>query len=222
MATEKQNAANRENATHCTGPNTEGGKAASSQNAIKSGLYADREVLPFEEQSEYDELKAEFYAHFQPTVPEERSLVNMMFRSEWLYRRYMMVECGIWTREFKVTTHGSIGTAYGHHSNELDRVGRRQSRVQRDYQNALKQFTDLRAKRAKESGGKEAATKENQPSRPVPATQQPPEESEKPELNPKLVSFRQSIPATPETASESIHAPTPSTPKQEETPPVAA
>ena len=189
MATEKQNAANRENAKHCTGPNTEGGKAKSSQNAIKSGIYADREVLPFENQSELEELKAEFYARLQPTLPEERSLVDAMIRSEWLLRRYMMVECGIWRREFHTTTHGAIGTAYRHHTDEFDRVGRRQSRVQRDYQNALKQLVQMRAKGSAvlspvlSPAGDTPETGENTPSQPA-ATE---------ELNQKLVSFRQNF-----------------------------
>ena len=38
MATEKQIAANRENAKSSTGPRTDAGKAASSSNALKHGL----------------------------------------------------------------------------------------------------------------------------------------------------------------------------------------
>lgn len=63
MTTDAQDAANRENAKHSTGPSTEAGKARSSQNAIKHSVYAttDRAVSagPF---AEDDEDVAQFLA----------------------------------------------------------------------------------------------------------------------------------------------------------------
>ena len=52
MATEKQIQANRNNAKKSTGPRTEQGKAASSQNALKHGLLARDAVLPGEDPAE--------------------------------------------------------------------------------------------------------------------------------------------------------------------------
>jgi hypothetical protein len=78
MASNRQIEANRKNAQHCTGPRTEKGKATSSQNALKTGLDAKSEVLRFESRPDYEALIAEFYARYQPTVPEDRSLVDML------------------------------------------------------------------------------------------------------------------------------------------------
>ena len=60
MATEAQIEANRRNAQHSTGPRTEAGKANSSRNATKFGLFSTNNcVLPGEE---------EFYDHFCHTI----------------------------------------------------------------------------------------------------------------------------------------------------------
>ena len=48
MSTEAQQNANRENAKKSTGPRTEAGKAASSRNALKSGMHA-RSLVIFDE-----------------------------------------------------------------------------------------------------------------------------------------------------------------------------
>jgi hypothetical protein len=49
---------NRANARHSTGPRTATGKARSSQNSFKHGLYAKYLVLPDEDPAELDELCA--------------------------------------------------------------------------------------------------------------------------------------------------------------------
>ncbi len=116
MSTEKQRAANIENARKSTGPNTEGGKAISSQNALKTGIDAKCEVIKFESRPEYDTLISEFYHRFRPTSPEERSLGDSLIRSEWLSRRYMCVETSVWTREFDSSDHDALGTAFSHHA----------------------------------------------------------------------------------------------------------
>ena len=45
MSTENQIEANRQNAQLCTGPKTEEGKARSSQNALKTGIYAKAAIV---------------------------------------------------------------------------------------------------------------------------------------------------------------------------------
>jgi len=57
MTTEKQIAANRENARLSTGPRTEAGKAAPSTNAVKHGLTGRFVILPGQQEA-FDELEA--------------------------------------------------------------------------------------------------------------------------------------------------------------------
>ena len=42
------------------GPRTDQGKLTSSRNSLKLGVYAKQEILPFESQQEFDELKELF------------------------------------------------------------------------------------------------------------------------------------------------------------------
>ena len=55
MASERQIAANRQNAKLSTGPTTADGKTASSRNAITHGLTASRGLLPGESAEEYEQ-----------------------------------------------------------------------------------------------------------------------------------------------------------------------
>jgi hypothetical protein len=149
MATDRQIEANRKNAQKCTGPNTEKGRATSSQNALKTGLDAKSEVLRFESRPDYEALIAAFHDRYQPTVPEDRALVDMLIRSEWLLRRYTAIDTAIWEHEFfKGET--SLGATFLKSQDAFERVGRRINWAQRNYQFALKQLLDVRAKRTAE------------------------------------------------------------------------
>src|SRR5579863_8249898 len=100
MASDRQIEANRKNAEKCTGPRTEKGRAISSQNALKTGLDAKSEVLRFESRQDYEALIAAFYDRYHPTVPEDRALVDMLIRSEWLLRRYTAIDTAVWEHDF--------------------------------------------------------------------------------------------------------------------------
>ena len=71
MATEKQIEANRINAQSCHGPTSEAGLARSSQNALKTGIYAKAEVTRIENRDEYEALATAFHERFAPATPEE-------------------------------------------------------------------------------------------------------------------------------------------------------
>src|SRR5262249_40059912 len=88
MATDAQVAANRANAQHSTGPTSETGKANSSKNALKNGLFTKHHViLPGEDQSQYEALLECVQAEFQPRTPAERHLVREMAESQWRLAR---------------------------------------------------------------------------------------------------------------------------------------
>jgi hypothetical protein len=75
MATTPQITANQQNAQSSTGPQTEQGKAAVSQNALKHGLTAPFDVLDHEDQDEFDAL-------LQGTVTSSSPPVNI--KITWL------------------------------------------------------------------------------------------------------------------------------------------
>ena len=87
MSTPAQITANQANAQFSTGPKTETGKATSSLNHLRHGLAGQFKVLPFEEQSQFDQLRADLIGEHQPVTPTERLLVEKMAQHLWLSQR---------------------------------------------------------------------------------------------------------------------------------------
>jgi len=97
MATEKQTAANRENAQHSTGPTSQEGLEASSWvNAWRHGLAVkDHErfsLLMDENREKFDELQQRLNDEHLPTSETEILLVRHMAQSEWLRARALRLQ----------------------------------------------------------------------------------------------------------------------------------
>jgi hypothetical protein len=73
MSTLRQIEANRRNATKSTGPTSATGKAASSMNALKTGIHAKSLVLPSEKLADLELLIAEYYQRHHPASPHRRA-----------------------------------------------------------------------------------------------------------------------------------------------------
>jgi multidrug resistance efflux pump len=87
MSSTAQVLANQLNAQRSTGPVTETGKAASSQNNFRHGLTGAFRVLPSENQADFDELLASLRAEHQPSTITESILVDNMAQHHWLAQR---------------------------------------------------------------------------------------------------------------------------------------
>ena len=203
MATDSQIAANRINAQKCTGPTTTEGKAASSQNAVKTGLYAKSNVIATENRDDYETLIAEYYDRFNPTTPEERCLVDTLISSEWMGRRYTAAATGIWEYQLRNMKEQDLGVSFIHCAETLSRAQRCITVNQRNYAHALKQLHTIQSARAKR-----AAAPASDPA-PGPLADNVTEP-----FTPKLVSFRQPTEVPAETA--------PTHPQTEDSPPIAA
>jgi hypothetical protein len=92
MATAAQIAACAANAQHSTGPRSPEGKAASSRNALKLGLYSEAHILPGEDPAEYGELLRDFKNEYHPEGPAQTAAVLDLVRAIWLVRRYDRIE----------------------------------------------------------------------------------------------------------------------------------
>jgi hypothetical protein len=91
MATEKQIQANRANAKRSTGPVTEEGKQASSQNARRHDQLSSCIVLKAESTPKFDDLMDSLLAEFQPQTANETALVETMAVARWkLSRNWIM------------------------------------------------------------------------------------------------------------------------------------
>ena len=97
-ATPAQIEANRENATHSTGPVTEEGKAASAQNNFKHGLCGGMfSVLPYENAEAYATLLTALHEEHQPTTPTEEILVDRMAQHHWLAQRAQVLQSDLFS-----------------------------------------------------------------------------------------------------------------------------
>jgi hypothetical protein len=78
---------NRQNAKKSTGPRTPTGKARSSQNAIKTGLYSATALLPTEDPEEYRAHSESYAASLRPRDPVQTDLVKTLSDNVWCLRR---------------------------------------------------------------------------------------------------------------------------------------
>ncbi len=81
-----------ENAQQSTGPQTEAGKAISSQNAIKHGLSARFAVQPWEDGEAFQDLYQGFESEFPAHNCIEKELLGSMVQSHWLARRAILLQ----------------------------------------------------------------------------------------------------------------------------------
>ncbi|MGA7084618.1 MAG: hypothetical protein WB005_15760, partial [Pseudolabrys sp.] len=95
MATEKQLAANRQNAKSSTGPRTEAGKRRSRRNAIRHGLTAQTVIEVYEDATEYRALQRAVGEDYRPRTNFEIELVARLVSLLWRLRRTVAIESGL-------------------------------------------------------------------------------------------------------------------------------
>jgi hypothetical protein len=84
--------ANRRNALMSTGPKTEGGKEASSRNAIAHGLAARNILLAGESPEDFARLRAPVFAELGPRGVIESELADQIVDTLWRLRRIPLFE----------------------------------------------------------------------------------------------------------------------------------
>lgn len=92
MSTAAQIAANQANAQLSTGPKTEAGKAASSQNNFRHGLSGAFVIQTWENADHYYELLDGLRREHQPITPTEALLVERMAQHWWLGQRAVRLQ----------------------------------------------------------------------------------------------------------------------------------
>jgi hypothetical protein len=94
MSSAAKLAANTANAQHSTGPRTDEGKAASSQNATKTGLFSTADFIRPGEEAIHAELNASLHADLAPVGTLELAFVDEIRRALWRLRRCGEIEAG--------------------------------------------------------------------------------------------------------------------------------
>jgi hypothetical protein len=79
--------ANRLNALKSTGPRTAEGKAAVSQNAVKHGLLAERDVITSESHADFELYRQQILDELSPVSPMESMLAERIVTLSWRLKR---------------------------------------------------------------------------------------------------------------------------------------
>ena len=152
MATLAQTTANRANAQLSTGPRSVEGKAASSRNSTRLGIYSQAVIIPGEDPAELDALSADYERLYIPVGPVEASLVERAVRAQWMERRCARLEAEV-LRVHAANLPDSpdpMGAAAiydSEHGNTLVKIFRRQQAARRDWLTALHILGQVQAER---------------------------------------------------------------------------
>ena len=92
MASAKQVAANRRNASLPRGPLSAEASAAIRENAVKHGLTAKHVVMEHEDFAEYHELRASITMEYLPRSPQEHRYADQIAQNYWRLLRCRRVE----------------------------------------------------------------------------------------------------------------------------------
>ena len=95
MISEKQIAANRQNAFLSTGPKTAEGKARSSKNALKHGIMSQEVLLPWESEKDLEAFGKRLRADLAPVGELEFLLADRIISTAWRLRRCLKVESAV-------------------------------------------------------------------------------------------------------------------------------
>jgi hypothetical protein len=132
-----------------TGPRSAAGKARSSMNALKSGIYSKSLTIPGEDPAKLIALTEEYFQRYCPALPEQRDLVDILVRSTWALRRLAVAEAQVWSHEMdranKLDEDAPIGHAFCLSDRTLTRLQRMVNSTQRNFRDALRDLERLQA-----------------------------------------------------------------------------
>lgn len=95
MTTEKQLAANQQNAQKSSGPRTATGMETASLNAITHGLSSQKKLLPWESQAEFDRLEEAMLKELKPHGEMERLFAQRVILNAWRLERAAAYEAKV-------------------------------------------------------------------------------------------------------------------------------
>src|SRR6267142_3792286 len=182
MPTQAQINANRLNAQKSTGPTSPEGKAASSLNALKSGIDAWSHIIPGEDPAELEALTAAFLLHFHPADPVQLALVDTLISTEWIQRRLRRIEAQLWNYQIEcldknlshadfldasIQHNSPLGHAFHEALDPFSRIQRRIDATIRMYLRTLKGLQDLQAAAASQPAEQPSQLVDHAPDTPV-------------------------------------------------------
>ena len=205
MATIRQIQANRRNAQKSTGPVSVAGKAASSMNALRTGIHAKSILLPTESLAELEQLIDDYYTAHHPATPEARALVDDLIYGEWIARRLRVAEAQLWQYDhqecYRPDDDFPLGQTVANRSKVFAHLQWRTECNRRATRQAARELAELEAQ--PQPQGPTAP----EPAPTAPAT--PPHSLHPKPLPPNLASFQNPSPTPPLTPPQSVATPLP-------------
>jgi hypothetical protein len=153
---EAQIAANRENATHSTGPKSDIGKAIVSQNRTVHGLNYNPEtfrVLACQDQAQYDALLQALREEQNPLNTTESLLVTAMAQHTWLLQRANRLQEICFNQETAEITDQKLFTLYLRYAclrSKLQPVDRKPTTHERAFHKCLTDLLKPKIRKAKD------------------------------------------------------------------------
>ena len=153
MASAKQVAANRRNASLPRGPLSAEASAAIRENAVKHGLTAKHVVLQHEDDADYHELRASITMEYQPRTPQEHRLTDQIAQNYWRLLRCRRVETatfenrlGTLKDRLKIDPKAAIDNDEGisncmsNHGSDFDTLRRYETTIERAWYRAIREL----------------------------------------------------------------------------------
>jgi hypothetical protein len=166
MATDKQIQANRENATHSTGPRTPEGKARAASNRTTHALTGRHAILPTESPADFENLLASLHDEWDPQTETESQQVELIAHHWWRLLRIARLENDAFTRALESRRQLAL-------TDEIDRISRYEVRIRRAYHQALETLRKLQSTRRASSPAPAVRQKARVNSNPIPIARPP-------------------------------------------------
>jgi hypothetical protein len=153
MASARQVAANRRNASLPRGPLSDEARAAIRENAVKHGLTAKHIVLGHEDYADYQELRASIVMEYQPRTPQEHRLADQIAQNYWRLLRSRRVETATFENRLgmlkdrlgidnKITTRDDEGISIcmSNEGRDFDTLRRYETSIERAWYRAIREL----------------------------------------------------------------------------------
>src|SRR4051812_25123733 len=172
MASARQIAANKRNASLPRGPMSEVAKAAIRENAQKHGLTAKHVVLRHEDGADYQELRASIVMEYRPATPQEHRMADQIAQNYWRLLRCRRVETAAFENHLDtlkrclhvapqapIDNDQGISLCMSKDPRDFDTLRRYETTIERAWYRAIRELRTMQAQRRKE----DAAMRTNEP-----------------------------------------------------------
>jgi len=169
MASARQVAANRRNASRPRGPLSAESSAAIRGNAVKHGLTAKHVVMQHEDDADYQELRASITMEYQPQTPQEHRFADQIAQNYWRLLRCRRVETATFEnrlatlkRRFKIDPNKAfnddegISVCMANEPRDFETLRRYETTIERAWYRAIRELKSAQKERRESEATQQA------------------------------------------------------------------